>query len=189
MGLLVSSVSYRTEKSYVCAVCLLHTDLGQKDLLVATSRCVHVLHGIRHAQFPSTGLEFGHSESHGARSLFVEPCQICQGYARLHGLPYGLAWRRLNRASLTATLSVRRPCCSPSRPSRPKLLAQKSGFSFSRAPTTCSVQRKAFPAFTCVPLSYSSPGSLAVTLVAIGCAVVSFQQLQLQSFTIYLHVC
>ena len=54
---------------------------------------------------PSIRLDFGHSESHGARSLFVEPCQICQGYARLHGLPYGLAWRRLNRASLTATLS------------------------------------------------------------------------------------
>ena len=156
---------------------------------LAVSTCFVVSDRPSFRKSPSIRLEFGHSESHGARSLFVEPCQICQGYARLHGLPYGLAWRRLNRASLTATLSVRRPCCSPSRPSRPKLLAQKSGFSFSRAPTTCSVQRKAFPAFTCVPLSYSSPGSLAVTLVAIGCAVVSFQQLQLQSFTIYLHVC
>ena len=30
----------------------------------------------------------------------------CQGYASLNGLPYSLVWLRLNRASLTATLSV-----------------------------------------------------------------------------------
>ena len=45
---------------------------------------------------------------------------------------------------------------------------KKSGFSF-RAPTTCSVRRLAFPTFTCVTLSYSSPGSFAVTLLAIVC--------------------
>ena len=174
---LVSSVSYRTGNSYVCAVRSLHadmhSDLGQSNPLVATPRRVYMLRGIRQAQFrksPSICLEFGHSESHGACSLFVVPRQLCQGYASLNGLAWLLMHERL---SLPRPRSAPLPCCSPSRPSKPKLSAQKSG-SFFREPTTCSVRRPAFSAFMCVPLSYSSPGSLAVTLVAIGRASCPF---------------
>ena len=59
---------------------------------------------------------------------------------------------------ISHSYSIRLPCCSASRPSRPK----KSG-SLLRGPTTCSVRRPVFLTFTCVPLSYSSPGSFAVT--------------------------
>ena len=119
---------------------------------------------------PSIRLEFGHSESHGARSFFVVPRQLCQGYASLNGI----AWLLMHEwLLLPHHRSTRLPCCSPSRPSRPKLSAQMSGSSF-REPTTCSVRRPAFSACTCVPLSYSSPGSLAVTLVAIGRALCPF---------------
>ena len=37
---------------------------------------------------PSIRLKFGHSESHGTRSLFVVPRQLCQGYASLNGLAW-----------------------------------------------------------------------------------------------------
>ena len=112
---------------------------------------------------PSIRLDFGHSESHGARSLFVEPCQICQGYARLHGLPYGLAWRRLNRASLTATLSVCHAALLQDLRDRNVLSAQTFSSSF-RAPTTCSIRRNSLSRdylrplkllFTRQPCSYS----------------------------------
>ena len=125
MGLLVSSVSYRTGKSYVCAVCLLHTDLGQKDLLVATSRCVHVLHGIRHAQFPSIGLEFGLqnlmalfryslnlASSIKALLVWTAYSTALFGFLRMSNFHFPTVRLRLSRASLTATLFV----CHPALP-------------------------------------------------------------------------
>ena len=145
---------------------------------------------------PSIRLKFGHSESHGALSLFVEPRQLCQGYASLDGVPYGLVWLLTHerfslpyrpgstQQGVSHSYSIRLPCCSASRLSRPKRSAQKSRSSL-RAPTTCSVRRPVFLTFTCVPLSLSPPGSLAVTLAAIAHAVVSFRLL-LQSSTVYL---
>ena len=50
VGHLASSVSYRTVKSYLCAVRSLHIDLGHGDPLVATPRLEHVLRGLRRAQ-------------------------------------------------------------------------------------------------------------------------------------------
>ena len=129
---------------------------------------------------PSIRLKFGHSKSHGTRLLVVVPHQLCQGYASLNGLVWLLTHERFSHPHCSASTqqgishsySIRLPCCSPSRPWRQKLSAQKSS-SFC-VPTTCSVWRLAFSAFTCVPLSYSSPGSLAVTLVArLCCRVLS----------------
>ena len=148
---------------------------------------------------PSIRLEFGHSESHGARSLFVEPRQICQGYASLNGLPYGLVWlltyerfSLLHRSALTQqgishSYSIRLPCCSPSRPLRPKRT-----FGTDVQLLLPRADHLLYPAYSLSrvyvrPLSYSSPGSLAVTLVAIGRAVVS-SRMRLPSFTVYLRV-
>ena len=70
---------------------------------------------------------------------------------------------RLNRASLTATLSV----CHAA------LLQDLRDRNFwHRSPAPSSARRPL--ALSDVPLSYSSPGSLAVTLVAIGRASCPF---------------
>ena len=89
----------------------------------------------------SIRLEFGHSESHGALSLFVEPRQLCRGllveamlvwttfrtvlfgFLRMSDFHFPTVRLRLNRACISHSYSIRLLCCSPSRPSRPKLSA------------------------------------------------------------------
>ena len=44
----------------------------------------------------SIRLKLGHSESHGARSLFVVSRQLCQGYASLNGLVWVLTHERFS---------------------------------------------------------------------------------------------
>ena len=169
----------------MCTIRLLHTDFGQSDRLVATPRLV-VSDRPSFRKFPFICLEFGHSESHGALSPFVDPRQLCQGCASLDDLPYGFVWLLTHerfslphhpasaQQGISNSYFIRLPCCSLSRLSRPKLLARKSGSSI-RTLTTCSIRLPAFPMFTCIPLSYSLPGSFPVTLIAIVCAVMSFQ--------------
>ena len=130
----------------MCAVRLLHadmhTDLGQSNPLVATPRRVYVFPGIRQAQFPKVSLH----PPHGARSLFVVPRQLCQGYTSLNDLVWLVTHERFSlphrsastQQGISHSYSICLPCCSPSRPLRPKLSAQKSCSSF-RAPTTRSV--------------------------------------------------
>ena len=109
VGHLVSSVSYRTGYIYVCAARLLRTDLGETELLVATPRFV-VSDRPSFQKSPSIRFELGHSESHGALPLSVEPCQLCQGYASLDSLRYGFVWllthERFSALSLASIATV-----------------------------------------------------------------------------------
>ena len=115
----------------MCAVRLLHADmhndLGQSNPLVATLRRVYVFPGIRQAQFPNVSLH----PPHGARSLFVVPRQLCQGYTSLNDLVWLVTHERFSLSHRSASTqqgishsySICVPCCSRSRPLRPKFSA------------------------------------------------------------------